>query len=253
MEETFPITHWYTGRAKVESQRKIEPTWFENRDSYKDLNNPLPDGWTRCEAKTPSIGTFRDEPRLYPDNCGPQTFKHRDMPDDDCTEWYYPFPVANISETTPFFTPEQTPYLFCKTKRAHLWAERADYEKRSPLSSGGNTLKLRQEPHGEVIGSLQLQTDEQLQSFPEITDEKDAGQWGKGKEVELVAIYRSKRYSKTFNKELQRYDHPLKREEHYVVLWVEWLDGVAYRLACGQVDKDHWERLKLDDVDLVLG
>ncbi|KAK8059119.1 hypothetical protein PG996_009049 [Apiospora saccharicola] len=49
--------------------------------------------------------------------------------------------------------------------------------------------------------------------------------------------------------------HPnLTKKEKYGVLWVEWgVDGVAYRKAVGEVDKEAWERHDLEDVDLVLG
>jgi len=39
----------------------------------------------------------------------------------------------------------------------------------------------------------------------------------------------------------------------YGVLWVEWVDGVAYRKGCGYVRKEIWDSHKLEDVDLVLG
>jgi hypothetical protein len=40
------------------------------------------------------------------------------MPDDDCQYWFCPFPVADIESTTQPDMLEQTPHIFCKTKRA---------------------------------------------------------------------------------------------------------------------------------------
>lgn len=57
----------------------------------------------------------------------------------------------------------------------------------------------------------------------------------------------------TWDQQIQRHTLPLKKWEEYTVLWVEWVDGVAYRLACGQVDKTAWEGLVLENVSLILG
>jgi hypothetical protein len=37
------------------------------------------------------------------------------------------------------------------------------------------------------------------------------------------------------------------------VLWIEWVDGVAYRLGSGQIPQADWEALELQEVSLVLG
>jgi hypothetical protein len=42
-------------------------------------------------------------------------------------------------------------------------------------------------------------------------------------------------------------------EDGHVVLWVEWKDGVAYRLASGKVKTEEWEKLDTESVDLILG
>lgn len=41
--------------------------------------------------------------------------------------------------------------------------------------------------------------------------------------------------------------------EFYNVLWVEWVDGVAYRKGVGKVWKGAWESLEREDIELVLG
>jgi hypothetical protein len=253
IDETIPITEWYTSSAlSGQPWRRFRSTWFENREDYKkwavDFSKPLPDGWTRHERS--KIGSFGDETKLYPDGCGNHVFKHRNMPDDGCQEWYYPFPVPNITETTPFFIQEQTPYLSCKTKKARVYAERADYENGPGDSS--HLLKLRNGNNDHVIGRLHLQNDEQMELWPMVGNESVAGT-EMGRSIEVVAIYETIKYSKTFNRELERYGSPLHREQQFVVLWVEWKGGVAYRLACGHVMKDAWEALNLEDIDLVLG
>ncbi|KAJ0127432.1 hypothetical protein HZ326_29465 [Fusarium oxysporum f. sp. albedinis] len=46
---------------------------------------------------------------------------------------------------------------------------------------------------------------------------------------------------------------PITKENLYLVLWVEWKDGVVYRLASGEVIASEWESLDLEKVSLVLG
>lgn len=237
IEETTPITEWFTSSAPSGSPlRRIRSTWFEKRDAFKSLTNPLPAGWTR--HKVPPEDLMKWEPLLYPSGCSGDIFKHPNMPDKDCDSWYYPFPVPNIQDTTLPFTPEQTPYIFCKTSKARLWAHQA---------GDGNNLELHNES-GRRIGVLHLHNQEQLELFP-----KTVASGAQGKLIELVAIYRSTIYSKTWDKTQERYTYPLTIEERYQVLWVEWKEQVACRLAGGHVEKAGWEELDLEEVSLILG
>ena len=244
IEETTPITEWYTSRSPSGSPlRRIRSTWFENRDSFKDFNKPLPAGWT-CH-KSLVNNSSEGEERLYPDGCSGQVFKHCNMPDEDCDSFYFPFPVMDIQESTPPFTPDQTSYIFCETKRARLWAHQAeDDEEFHEFNT--NVVKLC-DKRGRSIGELHLHNETQLEHFPK-TVANDAP----GTQIELVAIYRSRKYAKTFDKEQKRYTYPHTVTDTYQVLWVEWVDGVAYRLASGHVGKADWEDSDLEDVSLIL-
>ena len=247
IEETTPITEWYTSsRPSGAPKRRIRPTWLENRDAWKDFSRPLPEGWSAHPA--PETG-FRGEPHLFPDGCGERIFRHARMPEkgefgDD--GWYYPFPVADIDVSTAPSMPEQTAYLFCETKGARLWGawgperDENDYEFQ-------NLIELRS-AGGDKVGSLHLHNEEQRSLFPEGSKESEVGT-----PVDLVAIYKSRRYSKTWHPEEKRMGLPLEIKDVYVVLWVEWKDGVAYRLASGHVEKEDWEALEPADVSLVLG
>ncbi|TGO07639.1 hypothetical protein BTUL_0258g00170 [Botrytis tulipae] len=239
IEETIPITKWYTSNSSSdfpENRRRIRSTWFENRDNYKDFAKPLATGWSCHDA--PDTGSFRGEPHLYPDGCGKYVFKHVNMPDSDIGSWYYPFPVPDIHNSTPPVTPEQTSYLFCKTWRARLWGRQA---------SGGN-IAIIFNSSGEDIGSLHLHNKAALSLFPTINSEEIHGL-----PVDLIALYKSRVYSKTWNADKKIYDHPFRREDEYKVLWVEWKGGVAYRLASGEVKAEEWEKLDPEKIDLILG
>ena len=247
IQETIPITEWYTSETPAGSPlRRIRSTWFENRESYKDFTRPLPPGWTRHEAppvdERRTLQTHEKELYLYPEGCGDYYFKHPSMTaaDNDCDFWYYPFPVPEIGPSTPAFMPEQTPYLHCKTKKAVLWALLAQGWKSNEVDLFNKS--------GAEVGKLRLHYEDQLEGFP-----KEGTEDIPGKAVELVAIYRSWRHERILNIEKKCFDGLADPWKSYQVLWVEWKDGVAYRLAGGYVKREAWEELELEEISLILG
>lgn len=245
IQETIPITEWYTSKTPTGSPlRRIRSTWFENRDSYKDFTRALPGGWTRHEAPPPDDkrnNLAHGEPYLHPEGCSDYYFKHPKLTaaDGDCDFWYYPFPVPDIEPSTPAFMPEQTPYLHCKTRKATLWAR---------ISAGRNFNEVDLfNKSGAEIGKLRLHNEEQLEGFP-----KEAIGDKPGKDVELVAIYRSWRRERIVNMERKCFDSLADPWESYQVLWVEWKEGIAYRLAGGYVEREAWEGFDLEEISLVL-
>ncbi|OAA79844.1 Heterokaryon incompatibility [Akanthomyces lecanii RCEF 1005] len=237
IRETFAITEWFCGQSPTDppsKRRQIRSTWYEQRAARKDFTQPLPEGWTRHSIST--AASFRDEPALHPAGCGEYVFRHPAMcdPDTIINDWHYPFPLADIQPLTPPFRPEQWPYLFCKTQSVHLWAHAVDKE---------NVLSLC-DSSGAVIGDLHLHNEESLAMFPSELP---------GRELELVALYKSTTYSKTFSEEKQRYDLPVNITDTVCLLWIEWENGVAFRRACGSVLAGEWAKLSSRDIDLVLG
>ncbi|KAI0896574.1 heterokaryon incompatibility protein-domain-containing protein [Annulohypoxylon nitens] len=234
IEETFPITKWYTAdspTADASERRRITSIWFTDREGYKDLSKPLPPGWTRHDASTQT--SFHGEPLLYPDGCGEFIFRHEKMtdPDEETNSWYYPFPVADISESTPPVLVDQTEYLFCETRRAYLWARSTRSD--DPFR-GENILQLV-DAQKKPVGLLHCHNGEQSAGFPEVMDGGEGhNEQLLGSQIELVAIYRNKRYSKKRNEEDRR-QITVETSENIAVLWVEWVDGLAYRLASGHV------------------
>ncbi len=41
--------------------------------------------------------------------------------------------------------------------------------------------------------------------------------------------------------------------EFYNVLWVEWVEGIAYRKGLGRIEKSAWEDQELESIELILG
>lgn len=120
IEETTPITHWFTGDSPStppSSRREIRPFWYKYREAWKDATKPPPTGW---HAQTPPHG---QEPYLWPHSCGDNVFKHKNYLGSDngpTDTWFYPFPVSDIEESTQPIVPDQTSYLFCRTQRASV-------------------------------------------------------------------------------------------------------------------------------------
>ncbi|KAH7002946.1 hypothetical protein EDB82DRAFT_542701 [Fusarium venenatum] len=208
IEEAFPITEWYTSESisdPPERRRRIKSTWFENRDGFKDFTKPMPSGWSRRDVGTAT--SSRGEPRPYPDGCGRYVFQHEAISEINGTpvEWYYPFPVNEITTATPPSMPDQTQYLFCDTFQATLLGYQQDIDK----SKYPNLLEAKLcDKFGKVVGKLDLVNDESRDELPEAVDTTTEI----GLQVDVVAICKLKRYIK---KEL---DLPQITKDLYLVL-----------------------------------
>lgn len=258
ISETFPVTRWSTGESPTtapHARREIRSSWFEKRSDWKkiagDLGSPLPDGWTRHEVEAGGTSTFRDEPVLWPEQCGKYVYKHRNLPDDDygpTDTFFYPFPVPDITEKTPPDMPAQTPYLFCTTQRARLWT-RGEKVIEHELIGADMTLSISiHDASGTKVGQLQLHDHDQVKQLVDASAGTELGA-----QVELVAINHVRKYGNTFNDEEQRYAFPQWTRDEITVLWVEWVGEVAYRNAVGGIEKSKWEQLDLEEVELVMG
>ncbi|CAG7559388.1 unnamed protein product [Fusarium equiseti] len=242
IEETTSITEWYTSHSPADPPskwRRIRSTWYENRDTYKDFTRPLPPGWTRHDA--PEKSPWDDGPYLFPDGCDKFIFKHKDMPEmgyEPVQGWFYPFPITPVDETTVPDMPEQTEYLFCKTHKAQLWGCQKEGE--------GKDARLYNSQRQEV-GFLNLVNEGFFARFPRTLSEEE-----KGLPVDLVAVCKIRTYYRTQD-EVTKIWSPRQTKDTYLVLWVEWKDGVATRLASGQVDVEKWDELDLESIDLILG
>ncbi|KAF2430904.1 hypothetical protein EJ08DRAFT_670227 [Tothia fuscella] len=245
--EVVPITDWYTSSSsRGEPLRKIDQTWIGARARFQDMNNPLPQGWTRIEYDFETTKNL--QPRIWPDGCSRYHYEHEDMPDDDCKSWYFPFPVKHIDTSTKPFMPEQTPYLYCKTKKASLWVWQAPGEGGNRREDAENIVSLRT-MLGNDVGSLHLHNESQKGRFAKLSE----GHKDSSNEVELVATCIVRHYSLTWDEELQKYRYPQNTKDTYNVLWVTWEGGVAYRLANGNVNREDWEGLNMEEVSLILG
>jgi hypothetical protein len=243
IEEAFPITEWYTSESisdPPERRRRIQSTWYKDRDSLKDFTKPMPFGWSRRDIGTAT--SSQSDPRPRPDGCEKFVFQHEAISEMDGipVERYYPFPVNEITASTPPSMPVQTQYLFCETFQATLSGYQQDINKsKYPYHY---EAKLCNEL-GKVVGKLDLVNEESMDQLSQVVDTTTEI----GLEVDVVAICKLKRYTKKDS------DSPQTTKDLYLILWVEWKDGIAYRLSSGEVVASEWEKLDLKKISLVLG
>ncbi|KAL1798190.1 hypothetical protein ACET3X_002227 [Alternaria dauci] len=284
IEETYPMVDWYTASsptASASERRLIRSNWYEHRDEWKSGNVKLP-GWTAVEMEN-DIGTYKGEPRIFPAGCGGRVCRHENMVDNKdhgpTNDWYFPFPVPQISSATEASMPEQTPYLFSRTQRSFVLGQRDSRTRDDPEEQTIFTIALCDCSSGRSVGTLQLHTREQLRLFPfsktaptsnqdphedylerrmAFRDRKimaivaDTADENVPK-IEIVAVSMTRFYIKTWNPDTMRSEKPFHVDEVVNVLWVEWENDIAYRRAAGYVGKEDWEQLEREDVDLVLG
>lgn len=167
------------------------------------------------------------------------------MPNDeisttDSRDWYYPFPIPEVDDATQPDMPEHTEYIFCTTNKAQLLGFQ---------EGEGNDASLYN-LHGEPVGFLNLVNEDFLSRFPKSLAEDEVGT---GLLVDLVAVCKVSTYAKTWNESRKIYDNPVSKKDTYLVLWVEWEDKVAYRLASGKVSVEEWDKLDLEIIELILG
>jgi hypothetical protein len=256
-QETSPITEWYTsGAPEGRPRRKICPTWYEERERAKDARQPLADDWTRHEA---TAGLTHPTQRLFPDGCGSHVYEHRNTQVREAIQyWYYPFRVASIEPSTPFFNPPQMRYLFCKTCKTTVLAcgsQRLNTVKTSV------EVNLQKDIGRPVIGTMRMNNWERFgQRFvPKKYRWSMAVDPNRNPEtlgtcpIEVVAINRVVESSNRVKEAVGQGDPLITRNEYVTVLWVEWEGGVAYRQACGRIEREAWENLELEEIDLVLG
>jgi hypothetical protein len=254
IDESSPVTDWWAGdtpnwpRAADQPLFKINSTWHETTTKYKDFSKPLPAGWTRHEVLQER--KQMEMPYLCPEGCDKFVFTHESSPHQ---EWSFPFPINEAGSDLPISIP-QLRYLFCKTKRAFLIPIKRQLF-RDTMGSDfyaddiTNVIALAPpELTDQIIGALHLHDGEQAAEF-----DKADGSVAANKKIELVAINKTRRYSKPEKDGVVQKDGKIHVSDRYGVLWIEWQEGVAYRCASGWVYQEDWDQLALEKIDLVLG
>ena len=227
---TFPTTTWYASDGPAGGRRRIDVQWALWRDRYKDETVPLPPGWSRKKHVPGSNRAVRDE--HVPDGYGKYLYNHTSNPFD----YWFPVPLSDPSPSTNQFL--DLPYLFGRVSKTTLRARLGDQEASRCLSLVS--------ADGQWTGALRLHN---------LSDQP-----ANGAELDVVAISRGSlpNQENTLWMDLDRFEEPLRpvqgeRYEFYNVLWVKFVQGVAYRNGLGRVSKAAWDCQQLEEIELMLG
>jgi hypothetical protein len=230
--ELEPILHWYKKSISPNTDKltKIDNSIFKFRSLRNNAAQPMPPGWTR------SIG---EGGRMY--------YSHKLI---ENRTFSYPLPISD----QPYNTQSEAyePYLYLTASRTFLKI--------------GATLRDDNVLHTTLVALLDSQN--QLVGSVRLHTERNAYQKG-AENCELIAISRgtiedSQLTRKLLNLknseewEFWKWDAETKKNneaiyEFYNVLWIKWLDGIAYRQGIGRVARSAWERQNLQQIDIKLG
>ncbi|KAM0257446.1 hypothetical protein ACHAQJ_004393 [Trichoderma viride] len=239
-----PLVQWHWRQSLSASEIPIPNTWSEYRKKYalETQKSPCPSGWTRYSVDTETqTGRFTFPPPEL-DNSPKHFYKHSSEPE---SEFWYPVPMPD-----PLQIPKShvdAPFISCRTKRAFVYGS----EVITPQYVKGSRVISLRDKTAAWIGAIRLQE-----------DSLDNGRSLAGQKIELVEVALGRVPSDARQRlqyqVLDEWDHEERPKdndmyEYYYVLWIEWIDGVAYRKALGRVERSLWEAQERQDIDLILG
>jgi hypothetical protein len=227
---TVPITTWHAGGVTEGERRVIDVQWAAWRERYRDEKGPLPPGWSRKKRDPESRRDAFDGHTAY--GFDKYLYRHMSNP----YEYYFPVPLTDPNPPEKPFPDAR--YLFGRVPTTTFRARLVDDDATLCLSLVN--------AQGQWAGGLRLHN---LLDKPPIGDE-----------LEMVAISKGDLPNKGHHPltYLERFEEPLRvvegeRYEFYNVLWVKWINGIAYRNGLGRVFKAAWDCQQPEEIDLILG
>jgi hypothetical protein len=216
---TRPVCQWSCGDGTA--WRKIEIGHYKelhDRRRYIAKSKPLPPNWS-----------------LEIDDSDNSSFVHTSMP---WWKFYYPVTIGAVENQA---VGNSGHLLSCRTRRLQLY-----------LGSRGGpesvcSLRRLLNVDGRCCGFIRLN------EFSEDTEQDFRPlQWPMGTRCDLVAISEGSNSSPPDPMVDLHGDWPYLKE-FYNVLWIEWVDGIAYRKALGKVAKNVWDSHPEEWIDVILG
>lgn len=255
---TLPITQWFGHEtrdwetkysishgpeAEYHTAEKGKTTLFDTKT------------WTQREFISKNFDTNGREIIVPWGVDGKYVYEHVEFPGVHLWRPLLPLGSAEAGASTYL---GQYPFISCKTRRARFGAVQHD-DFRFEVSMDVH-LSLY-DRLGRLCGWVQLPNNEEAEGFPRIQIEENPGYFTPlakestvlnefpepDKLLELVAICLRK-----FPKHWLQNGH-LEYIDFYGVLWVEWIDGIAYRRGCGYVAKQMWDEQDVEPVWLKMG
>ncbi|RTE72882.1 hypothetical protein BHE90_012693 [Fusarium euwallaceae] len=288
---TEPLVQWYARDTK-ESEPKLIPyhnEWFKYRQRFLNREEgDLPPGWTRLKSDRSMV---TDDKYFRPWKPREETpafyYVHDDAPE---TEFWYPIPIIKSSQTSN--DCQWGRYLSCRTQKGLFWrgpskealqenpdARALGWERSYPFTSPKNFANdpidiYLQDQSGLFAGYLVLHAGTTSSGIDAEDEEDEATEARYTNKSHPYGLRRLKNLSTnvenhdSFTAKQRHKEQAFQvvaiskghafpnQEEDYDfinVLWVEWVDGIAYRKGLGRVLENIWERQPLEDIELILG
>jgi len=253
------LVQWKTHQSPGDEGIPIKSINFSAmaEDNISGITSILPAGWEKIDAHNDSHRLSRIDLTSQSGAPGDELFPPWRYQYLGRGVYRFPIPRSedNIAETS-----YQARFLSCRCNGARLLlAEPVTNITQASYRLTPTNLHCLRDKSGTWAGMLQIHEPLETIRGSQIYDSNMA-------EVELVAISCAWAYEDSMERNIQTYVFPLPeyfclerrrrgwRYEFYNVLYIEWdSSGVAYRKGIGRVDKEIWESLEHDNINLMLG
>lgn len=242
----IPTVTWSAAPVQNDiSGQKIECTWAQWRERFRDSDAQLPKGWSRRRIRKNERCTFSLPPRGY------GKFAYR-FGEKRGPEYYYPIPLV---ETDRPPTPDPiSPYLFAEVETAHAYilGETRTSTRSRFWAPYDRSYVVLNDAVGDPIGRLILHSADYLQKQGITVD-------GQQRRIQLISISEGSvshdiQYSPGYVDEYgeEPWTTGGSSYDFHNVLWISWDNGVARREALGRVKKSDWEDLRPERISICL-
>lgn len=258
---TIPMLEWRTRENSNSPELPIpgQNSAYAYKQRFMGNDKGLPRGWryeneeygpqpafTLWWDTRPPLGNWALRTSYY--------YVHESAPG---VKFWHPVPIA--SDSTCVTAIQNSSRLLCA--KTHIGRLRAVTAKEG-MTTGDGTCFL--DETGRLMGNLFNNTSEVTTVFinaeweivgdlciDEVCDRRLVGDRSCPRDeavicCELVAISKGNAFLQPMEPRKEIYTF-------YNVLWIKWEDGIAYRRGGGRVEKETWENLEKEHVDLVLG
>ena len=241
--KTTSLVQWYGVALATGAKWPIRSCWSIYQNLYMDMKTEPPPGWTRHYAPFSSINNLSDDST----NAQPSICFYRHQTDSN-TDFWFPIPMGEqINDSAPV-SPGSL--LSCRTQKAwlHIGEKYQDRKNCRSVHTKDN----------EWAGILYLEEGQSL----ELVSEENRGVAGSLCEFALLSLTEKQSQKdgcdSVWNNSPQEWEYRARNKatgshQFYNVLWIEWLHGIAYRRAYGQIKKALWDRQEIEYFDLILG
>lgn len=268
--QTIPICEWRQWSRNRKSSILSLPgqnSAYAYKRMFMGEKVRLPDGWKYEDELSGPLSAWEIWKYYTPsdDTQGPRGinwaletpyyYSHDAAPG---VKFWHPVPISLDPPSHPSTHLTNGGLLCAKTRRGRLWVTSAkDHPAARPHSPPLNNMRrvfvklfdnnllvenVLINQKGGLVGDLNIDD----RSDRDVVKNYECHPDKAGYPCELVAI--SKGHDSVHPMEPEKEEYTL-----YNVLWVKWDDGIAYRRGVGRVERETWESMELEDVDLVLG